>query len=271
MNIQSNKNIVYVTDKNISYIQFKKLLEYPEVVHAYTVDKNVDFKTVSNHSKDKNFDIAINNYKQLCSNLDLEFNNSIRADLDHTDKFKIINKVEEANFNITDDKYDALITNHSNVNLITTSSDCIVFLIYDPIKKVISNVHSGWRGVLQDIVIKTLRGMNDKYNCDYKDIIVCICPSIRKCHFEVDYDVYKMFEEKFNYDEIYEKKGNKWYIDTVKISKIKLLKLGITEKNIIDSNICTVCNSKYINSYRADKEKFKLNTAIISLREGEDK
>ena len=113
--------------------------------------------------------------------------------------------------------------------------------------------------------------MNDKYNCDYKDIIVCICPSIRKCHFEVDYDVYKMFEEKFNYDEIYEKKGNKWYIDTVKISKIKLLKLGITEKNIIDSNICTVCNSKYINSYRADKEKFKLNTAIISLREGEDK
>ena len=61
MNIQSNKNIVYVTDKNISYIQFKKLLEYPEVVHAYTVDKNVDFKTVSNHSKDKNFDIAINN------------------------------------------------------------------------------------------------------------------------------------------------------------------------------------------------------------------
>ena len=46
-------------------------------------------------------------------------------------------------------------------------------------------------------------------------------------------------------------------IDTVKISKIKLLELGITEENIIDSNICTVCNSKYINSYRADKEKFK--------------
>lgn len=267
MNIQSNKNIVYVTDKNISYIQFKKLLEYPEVVHAYTVDKNVDFKIASNHSKDKNFDTAINNYKQLCSDLDLNFNNSIRADLDHTDKFKIVNKIEEANFNITDDKYDALITNYSNVNLITTSSDCIVFLIYDPIKKVIANVHSGWRGTYNKILETALYAMANYYGCKFRDIMIFICPSIRECHFEVDSSVFKIFKYRFgNYPDIIREKGNKWHIDTVLLNKYLATDLGVREDNIYDSEICTVCNSDTINSYRAHKEKFGQNAGIIGMK-----
>lgn len=267
MKCLTNDNIIHVKNNDISYIQFKKLLEYPEIIHAYTVDKNIDFKTTSNNQKDKNYDMAIENYKKLCECLNLNFDNCIRADLDHTSNVKIIEYIDKANFDITDDKYDALITNSSNVNLITTSSDCITFLVYDPINKVIANVHSGWRGTLKRIIINALEKMHNKYNSNYKDIIVCICPSIRKCHFEVDYDVYSMYKKEFNYDDVYEHKGNKWYIDTVSINKILLLELGIKENNIIDSNICTVCNSDVINSYRAHKDKFKLNTAIISKKD----
>jgi hypothetical protein len=43
------------------------------------------------------------------------------------------------------------------------------------------------------------------------------------------------------------------------------MELGIKEENIIDSEICSVCNSDIINSYRADGEDFKLSAAIISL------
>lgn len=267
MEFLANENIVYTKDKDISYIQFKKLLEYPELIHAFTVDKRFNFKTVSNNEKDKNYDTAINNYKLLCRTLNLNFNNSIRADLGHTDKVRIADVVKEANFDITEDKYDGLVTNKSNINLITTSADCIIFLIYDPINKVIANVHSGWRGTLQRIVIKTIIKMHNKFDSNYEDIIICICPSIRKCHFEADYDVFEMFYKEFKYDNIYEKKGNKWYIDTILINKLMLLELGVKQENIIDSNICTVCSGKYINSYRKDKENFKLNTSIISLVE----
>lgn len=266
MKCLTNNDIIYIKNEDISYIQFKRLLEYPEIIHAYTVDKNINFKTTSNNQKDKNYDIAINNYKKLCQLLNLEFNNSIRADLDHTDKVKIIEHIEKANFDITDDKYDGLITNSSNINLITTSADCITFLIYDPVNKVIANIHSGWKGTLKQIVIKSIRKMHDKFNSNYKDIIVCICPSIRKCHFEVDYDVYNLFKKEYYYEDIYEQKGNKWYIDTIKINKILLLELGVQDNNIIDSNICTVCNDDIINSYRAHKDKFKLNAGIISLK-----
>lgn len=31
--------------------------------------------------------------------------------------------------------------------------------------------------------------MIDKFGCKPKDIICCICPSIHKCHFEVEKDV----------------------------------------------------------------------------------
>lgn len=266
MKCLTNNDIIYIKNEDISYIQFKRLLEYPEIIHAYTVDKNINFKTTSNNQKDKNYDIAINNYKKLCQLLNLEFNNSIRADLDHTDKVKIIEHIEKANFDITDNKYDGLITNSSNINLITTSADCITFLIYDPVNKVIANIHSGWKGTLKQIVIKSIRKMHDEFNSNYKDIIVCICPSIRKCHFEVDYDVYNLLKKEYYYEDIYEQKGNKWYIDTIKINKILLLELGVQDNNIIDSNICTVCNGDIINSYRAHKDKFKLNAGIISLK-----
>ena len=41
--------------------------------------------------------------------------------------------------------------------------------------------------------------------------------------------------------------------------------LGIKDSNIIDSDICSVCNSDKINSYRVEGKGFKLATAVISL------
>ena len=59
--------------------------------------------------------------------------------------------------------------------------------------------------------------------------------------------------------------NQKYYIDTVKINKILFKELGIKEENIIDCEICSVCNKENIHSYRAEGKDFKLATAIISL------
>ena len=68
-------------------------------------------------------------------------------------------------------------------------ADCTPLLFYDPIKNVIANTHSGWKGTLQTIGVKTVEKMMSEYECKAKDIICCIGPHIRKCHFEVDADV----------------------------------------------------------------------------------
>ena len=143
--------------------------------------------------------------------------------------------------------------------------------MFDPIKKVIANIHSGWRGTIKRISVKTIEKMKETYGCNPRDIICCICPSIRKCHFEVDEYVYKMFYNEFKdleeIENIIEKNLNKgkWNIDTVLINKIILRDAGLLEKNIVDSKLCSVCNKEYIHSFRVEKEGYGLETALISL------
>ena len=49
------------------------------------------------------------------------------------------------------------------------------------------------------------------------------------------------------------------------VNKIILEKEGLNPKNIIDSKICTKCNSDLLHSYRETKELSGRNTAIIAL------
>ena len=169
---------------------------------------------------------------------------------------------------------DGLITNKTNLALSTTNADCILMIFFDPATRTIANIHSGWRGTLQRISIKAVEKMIKEFNCNPKDIICCICPSIRKCHFEVDKDVKEMFEKEFadfqinkRTDIIEKQEGKeKWNIDTVLINKIILENLGLKKENIIDSGICSVCNSDLIHSYRVEKQGYGLGTALISIK-----
>lgn len=63
-----------------------------------------------------------------------------------------------------------------------------------------------------------------------------------------------------------EKRQEKYYIDTTQININLLKEIGLKDENIIDSGICTVCNSKDFHSYRADKEMSGRNGAMIMKR-----
>ena len=116
--------------------------------------------------------------------------------------------------------------------------------------------------------------MQNYYGCNPQDIIVCMTPSIRKCHFEVEEDVKLLCEEIFDFTGRTNEfiiKGDikdgkqKYYIDTILINKILMKDVGIKNENIIDSGICSVCNKDKINSFRVEGKDFKLATSIISL------
>ena len=265
----TNKEIIHKTGENIDFIQFKRLLEYQDIIaHAYTL-KNPKINFGPNLTNDE----CYQNYQSICDDLNLNVNNIIRPNQKHTGTTKIIKQKKsttlEYNPNYLEET-DGLITNQKDIILSTTNADCILFLLFDPVKKVIANVHSGWSGTLQEIIITTIKQMETIYNSDPKDIICCICPSIRKCHFEVDTDVRDLFYKKFSYlsniNEIIEQTNDKYHIDTILLNKTLLLNIGLKEENIIDSNICSVCNSSLINSYRIDKENYKVSTALITLK-----
>ena len=261
---ENNKNIIYKEKDGIKYIQFKKLLDL-NIKNAYTLKcDGINFRT--------DCEEEMNSYKKIFSALDLDINTRVKPIQRHTANIKCIDRVESRDELM---EIDGLITDKKGITLLTTNADCILFMFYDPVKKVIANVHSGWKGTFQKIGEKAIIKMIDCYKCNPKDILVFITPSIRKCHFEVDEDVKELCEDIFGFTnrisdfiqkgQIKENK-QKYYIDTVLINKILFKELGILEENIIDCDLCSVCNSDIINSYRADgKEKYKLGAALISL------
>lgn len=159
---------------------------------------------------------------------------------------------------------DGIITDEINLPIITRSKDCVCIFLYDKEECVIGNLHSGWRGTLFSIITSGINKMISIYHSKPENIIMVILPSIRKCCFEVDNDVYKLYKEKYPDDKYYSKKDNKYLISMQDIIKDDAIKLGIKEENIIDTNICTLCNHDKFNSHR-NKDN-ELNYAVLIKR-----
>lgn len=259
----TNDNIVQFNKNGVNYIQFR-ILNDLGIKHAYSL------KTDGINFMHTGGDLILEkkSYKKLCGAVGLDFERIAKPKQDHTDKVKRVDKPyspEEIG------SCDGLITNKENIVLATVNADCILYLLYDRKNKAIANVHSGWRGSYQRIVENAIDKMIEEYGTNPKDLIVCICPSIRKCCFEVDKDVKDMFYDRFSFlDEINKFilngfSENKFYVDTVGINNCLLVQKGVKKENIYDSGICSVCNDDLIHSYRSEGKSYKRATAIISL------
>lgn len=276
----SNENVIHIQKDGVEYLQFKKLLEYKDIInHAYSlgIDKNYRTAKANKQKLDSiTYQKAIEDYTNLCEAIGSKPEHLIKTNQEHTDEVKIIKEkinLKGPDFNLEQyAKTDGIITNKKNILLSATNADCILLLFLDPVKRVIANTHSGWRGTLQRISIKTVKKMKAEFNCKPEDMICCICPSIRKCHFEVEKEVKDSFEKEFQDIETIDEmitetiQNQKWNIDTIEINRILLQKEGLKPENIIDSKICSVCHSDLIHSYRAEKQGYGLNTALIELK-----
>lgn len=260
----TNDNIIHTIKGSIQYIRFRKLLGFPEVIHCFTL-KPLDF--MSSHEESarsarlwaaKEFEIAP---ECLC-----------KPHQTHSDHIRIVHQEDAGILPAQLEDTDGLITDQPGLALLLTFADCTPLLFYDPVRKVIADIHSGWRGTLARIGAKAVSRMADAYGCNPADIICCIGPHIHKCCFEVDEDVADLFRNEFSDLAIlkdvisYNSSRNKYYIDTLTINTELLKNAGLLPENIIDSCICTVCHFDVCQSYRADKSESGRSASIILLR-----
>ena len=263
-----NKETVIIKNENIRYMQFKKLLDYKNIKHCFTL-KPLDVGSNDTYKEIK--DIANKNYNDICNLLKLDSNNIVRPYQTHTNNVKKISG-EVGIFPQELKDIDGLITQENNKILSLTFADCTPIYLYDKEKNIIGNIHSGWQGTIKKIAKSAIIKMKKEFNSNPKDIICVIGPTIRKCHFEVQEDVKNEFYNTFNYmkdiDKIIEfnKHTNSYFIDTVEINKELLKEDGILDENIVDSGICTYCNSNIIHSYRKEGKQAGRNTALICLK-----
>lgn len=265
----SNKDIIHIKKDGLQYIQFKRLLEYKNIEHCFTL-KPLDLASNATY-EEKRLELE-ENLSVLSKEFGFNIENICRPKQTHTDRVEKVEDGDEGIYIQKFDDVDGFVTNKKNKVLMLSFADCTPLLFYDPVKNVIGNTHSGWKGTLQTIGVRTVEKMISEYDCKVEDIICCIGPHIRKCHFEVDKDVRDLFYNKFKdlegIEDIisYNEEKNKYYIDTAEINKQILLNIGLKEENITDSNICTVCNSDVCHSYRTEKELSGRAVTIIYLK-----
>ena len=141
---------------------------------------------------------------------------------------------------------DSLITDVKNIPLMVMVADCIPILLYDPVKNVISVVHSGRNGSFKEIVKKTVLKMVEEFGVDASDILVYFGPSINKCCYEIGKEIADIVKKSY-----IERRGSKLYLDLQSMNKDQLLSVGVSKDNIEISSTCTCCNKDYF-SYRRE-------------------
>lgn len=154
---------------------------------------------------------------------------------------------------------DAMITNVPGKNLVVQIADCQSILIYDPVLKVIANVHSGWRGSIRNIAHHTIMMMEKKFGCRPTDIVASITPSLGPCCSE-----FINFKEEIP-PKFWKYRDGVNHFDFWSATHDQLINTGILLENIYLSRICTKCHTDIFFSHRGEGVTGRF-AAVIGLK-----
>lgn len=180
----------------------------------------------------------------------------------HGDRIFYLDRKPESDCEV--DGYDAILTNIQGVGIMIQHADCQAVLLFDPTRRVIGAVHSGWRGSVQNILGKTVKAMTKMYRSKPEDVLAVVSPSLGPCCSEfVNHEQELPFE--FRSFSVRENHFDFW-----QISQSQLEEAGLLSSSIAISGVCTSCSEDYF-SYRRSKrlgdESTGRNCSVIVLGE----
>ena len=152
---------------------------------------------------------------------------------------------------------DAFITNEPDIALMIKHADCQVAIMYDPINHAVGNVHSGWRGSVQNIYSVTIKAMQKAFGTDPTKLLVAIGPSLGPEAAE-----FKHYEKELP-KSFWDFRIDDRHFDFWAISERQLTQCGVQPENIEIARICTHSNPSDFFSYRRDKVTGRHGTIVM--------
>jgi len=169
---------------------------------------------------------------------------------------------------------DAIVTSRPNIFPAIKTADCVPILILDPIRKIAAAVHAGWRGTVLRISRKTVELMQNRFGSDPSVLVVGMGPGIGPCCYEVDDAVLSPFRKSFPDAERFictHKSGHRsiisYHLDLAAANRFELAELGVPERNIYATDLCTACHKDLFFSHRRDGAKSGRHIAVVGFRE----
>jgi YfiH family protein len=154
---------------------------------------------------------------------------------------------------------DVLISQEPGLGLLIKDADCQAVMLYDPVRRVVANVHCGWRGQVQNLLGKAVDRLAELFGCRPGDLTAAIGPSLGPCCAE-----FKNFSREFP-PSLWAYQVRPTYFDLWALSRDQLTAAGLRPECIDLAGLCTRCHGDDFFSYRREKVTGRQG-AVIALR-----
>jgi len=142
---------------------------------------------------------------------------------------------------------DGVVTNVPGILLVIQVADCQAVVLFDPVKRVVANLHSGWRGNVANIIGRGVEVMVTQFGCDPGNIRAGIGPSLGPCCAEFIHYKSELPQAFLKY------RQGEHHFDFWAISRDQLMAKGIQPDHIEVTDLCTQCHPNRFFSYRHEK------------------
>ncbi len=164
-------------------------------------------------------------------------------------------------------KFDALVSNISNVLLGVKTADCVPILLGDMQTKAFAAVHAGWRGTVNSVVENAIEKMRENYGTNSKDLICAIGPAATCKNYEIGQDVIDTFKQKFPQSKhLFQKTREEHALINLHLAnKEQLISVGVLPENISVAPFCTMERTDLFFSYRKEKKLYGKTGRLMSV------
>lgn len=234
---------------------------HPTVVAAMSTARDGNMKLRDDATRDD----VIKNRKMFCEKLRVPYRRVVAAGVTHGSSVAVVPDAARTWYEGT----DALVTRTPDVYLTVTTADCFPVLLYDPDAAVVGIAHAGWRGIVADIVPKTIT-MMESIGASRERIIVEIGPGISHNSFEFDFK--ELIENFRQYSQ------DKYVVPGSTVEKVRVnlqqiildqvRRAGILPDAVTGCTACTFLDESLYSARRHGGDSFSAMVSIIGMRGG---
>lgn len=156
---------------------------------------------------------------------------------------------------------DAIVTPANLTPLVVMTADCLPIVLYCTKTHKIAAVHAGYKGLVNQILLKTLECFEDK-----NTVKVWIGPSIKQKYFQISEEILPMFEAYPSCIKADTLKG-KYLINLAQIACTQFYRNGV--KDIQISDVCTYqhpfCYSHRLATHHNKTQSGRMATIILKV------
>ena len=249
----------------IPCVQFRRLLDFPQLTHAVTAVP-ANLATHVGRGREK----AETHRRAVCAGMGLDYKQLTSTRQVHsTDVFVVGTDEAGIGRGVRDGSEpaaDALVTDRPGVGLLALSADCPLVMVFDPVRSAVGVAHASWKGTVGGVTGQLVDVMRTRFGCDPRSMSAAMAPSAGPCCYEVGTDVVEAATASLDRAERhFARRDGRWYFDLWSANAAQLIDRGLRSEAIERANVCTICDRRFF-SYRREGPQTGRFALIAAIR-----